>query len=236
MTRQEAKQQAMGGKQGAVPAIIETDGLIFDIDGTLWDSRQTVAKAWNEVIGKYDPGREELDAGFLTGLFGKPMDEIAKALFPDLQGEELERMAGRCFDYENELLYTQPGKVYPGVRETVEQLAEHFPLFIVSNCQKGYIEVCMKGCGIEASITDYLCYGDTKAPKSGTLKRLIARNGLKKPVYVGDTQGDADACEEAGIPMIYAAYGLGKVENPQIMIRSFSELSKLPFKLFPSCR
>lgn len=217
----------MTEKNDKMAAVIKTDSVIFDIDGTLWDSRETVAKAWNKVIGQYDPQRGELDAAFLTGLFGKPMDEIADALFPDLRGEEQERMADRCFEYENELLYTEPGKVYPGVKETMKKLAERFPLFIVSNCQQGYIEVCMKGCGIESYIRDYLCYGDTKTPKSETLKRLIARNGLKNPVYVGDTKGDADACKEAGIPMIYASYGLGSVENPQAVIRSFSELPGL---------
>ena len=95
---------------------IKTDGIIFDIDGTLWDSREVVAEAWNEVIRKYYPERGELSPEFLTGLFGKPMDEIARALFPELTGDALEEMAEKCFDYENELLDTKPGKVYPDVR------------------------------------------------------------------------------------------------------------------------
>lgn len=203
---------------------MKTDGIIFDIDGTLWDSRETVAEAWNEVISQYDPERKTLDRDFLTGLFGKPMDEIARALFPSLQGEALFQMAERCFAYENELLYEKPGKVYPGVRETLEKLSQKFPLFIVSNCQKGYVEVCMKGCGIEALIKDHLCYGDTKAPKSETLRRMIEKHGLKQPVYIGDTQGDADACKEANVPMIYVSYGLGKVDKPQITVDHIEEL------------
>ena len=206
---------------------IKTDGIIFDIDGTLWDSREVVAEAWNEVIRKYYPERGELSPEFLTGLFGKPMDEIARALFPELTGDALEEMAEKCFDYENELLDTKPGKVYPDVRETLTGLAEKFPLFIVSNCQKGYIEVCMKGCGIEPLIKDHLCYGDTRAPKSETLRLLIEKHGLQAPVYVGDTQGDADACKEAGVPMIYVTYGLGKVQNPPRSIDRLAQLLNL---------
>ena len=206
---------------------MKTDGLIFDIDGTLWDSREVVAQAWNEVIRKYFPERKALDKEFLTGLFGKPMDEIAKALFPELAGEKLEHMADLCFSYENEVLYERPGTVYPKVKETLEALSRKVPLFIVSNCQKGYIEVCMKGCHIEELITDHLCYGDTKAPKSETLCRLIKKHGLKHPVYVGDTKGDADACKEAGIPMIFASYGLGKVADAKTVIRSIDELNGL---------
>lgn len=206
---------------------IRTDGIIFDIDGTLWDSRTVVADAWNEVILKYYPDRTALAPEFLTGLFGKPMDEIARALFPELEGQELQEMADKCFDYENALLEKRPGTVYPGVKETLRLLAEKVPLFIVSNCQKGYIEVCMKGCGIEALISDYLCYGDTQAPKNETLLQLIRKNNLKAPVYVGDTQGDADACEKAEVPMIYAAYGLGRVEHPLRMIDRMEQLTQV---------
>lgn len=201
-----------------------TDGVIFDIDGTLWDSRKVVADAWNEVILKYDPERTALAPEFLTGLFGKPMDEIARALFPELTGQKLDEMADRCFDYENRMLEKHPGTVYPGVKETLSVLAQKVPLFIVSNCQKGYIEVCMKGCEIEELISDYLCYGDTNAPKNETLLQLIKKNGLKAPIYVGDTQGDADACEKAGIPMIYVSYGLGRVEHP---VRTIDKMEQL---------
>lgn len=207
--------------------LFQTDGVIFDIDGTLWDSRETVAKAWNRVIVREYPERQELDMEVLTGLFGKPMDEIAAAVFPELTGKERDRMAELCFMYENELLESEPGSVYPDVKETLSALAEKVPLFIVSNCQKGYIEVCMKGCGIEPYIRDYLCYGDTLAPKSETLKQLVERNALKHPVYVGDTEGDRQACLQAGVPMIYAAYGLGEVVDAPAVIHAMRELPKL---------
>ncbi len=200
------------------------DGILFDIDGTIWDSRDTVAESWNEVVRKYYPEKEAFPREFLTGLFGKTMEEIAEALFPELHGREREEIADKCFTYENELLYEKPGRVYPFVKETMELLAKRYPLFIVSNCQKGYIEVCMRGAGIEKLITDHLCYGDTLAPKSETIRRMIEKHGLKHPVYVGDTQGDADACREAGVPMIYVTYGLGRVEQPLLSIDSMREL------------
>ena len=56
------------------------------------------------------------------------------------------------------------------------------------------------------------------------------RNKIRKAVYVGDTQGDADACREAGIPMIYASYGFGEVADPGITIRSLSELLDLDYE------
>ncbi|MCM1537076.1 MAG: HAD family hydrolase [bacterium] len=206
---------------------IKADSIIFDVDGTIWDSRDTVAEAWNAVMERYYPQKGVFPKEFLTGLFGKTMEDIAAALFPELHGEERAQMAERCFQYENELLEEKPGKVYDGVKETMALLSERFPLFIVSNCQCGYIEACMKGAGIASYITDHLCYGDTLAPKSETLRRIAAKHGLRQPVYVGDTQGDADACKEADIPMIFVTYGLGKVEKPRLSAASIRELPKI---------
>lgn len=205
----------------------QADSIIFDVDGTIWDSRDTVAESWNTVMKRYYPEKGSFPKEFLTGLFGKTMEEIAAALFPELHGEERERMAQRCFSYENELLHEKPGRVYDGVKETMAILAKTYPLFIVSNCQRGYIEVCMKGAGIAEFITDHLCYGDTLAPKSGTIRLMIEKHGLKRPVYVGDTQGDADACNEAGVPMIFVTYGLGNVDKPRLSVDSIRELPQV---------
>ena len=50
---------------------------------------------------------------------------------------------------------------------------------------------------------------------------------MKEAVYVGDTQGDANACDMAGVPMIYASYGFGNVEGDYPVIRKFSDLLDL---------
>src|SRR5699024_6611580 len=138
--------------------------------------------------------------GILSGLFGKTMTEIGRALFPDDPEEEQARILDICFRYENDYLRDHPGVVYDGVADTIRKLYEKYPLFIVSNCQLGYIEVTMKGAGIESFIKDHLCFGETQVSKGETLLMLMERNNLKSPVYVGDTQGDADACRFAGIP------------------------------------
>ena len=95
--------------------------------------------------------------------------------------------------------------------ETIRKLAEKYPLFIVSNCQCGYIEVMIESSGIGPFIRDHLCFGETGTPKSETIRALMDRNDLKDVVYVGDTQGDADACRDAGVPFVFAEYGFGDV-------------------------
>ena len=60
----------------------------------------------------------------------------------------------------------------------------------------------------------------------------MERNGITEAVYVGDTQGDADACRMAGIPMIFPAYGFGEVEGEYVTLQSFGELLEIDYDKF----
>lgn len=203
------------------------DSIIFDVDGTIWDSTQSVADSWNIAIKEHSDLNLTLDPVSLSRVFGKTMTEIADAVFPSLDPEKRMELLDFCFDAENRYLETHPGTVYDGVLETVRQLAEKYPLFIVSNCQCGYIEVMLRTTGLEPYIRDHLCFGETMTPKGETIRTLVERNGLESPVYVGDTQGDADACKAAGVPFIFAEYGFGNVPDAKVRIRTFSELKGL---------
>ncbi len=203
------------------------DAIIFDIDGTLWDSRIPVAHSWNHSIEKYTGKLSTFTPEFLGTYFGRTMDVIVNLLLPDKSPEEKEKYGALIFEEENEWLRHEPGILYPGVAETMEALAKRWPLYVVSNCQRGYINVMLQTTGLDRYISGTLCYGDTNEGKGKNLIRICSQYDLQSPVYVGDTQGDADACAEAGILMIYAAYGLGKVEKPWKRIDGFSELLSL---------
>ena len=71
------------------------------------------------------------------------------------------------------------------------------------------------------------CPGRTGLTKGENIKLVIKRNNLKNPIYVGDTQGDANAAKFAGVPFIFAEYGFGEVEEYNESIKSFNELLKL---------
>lgn len=200
------------------------DSIIFDVDGTLWDSRIPIAKSWNASLERYTGKPSGFTAEYLGSLFGRTMEDIAAALLPEATREEQLAFGEVCFQEGNRYLEQEHGTLYPGVKETLDVLAKKYPLYIVSNCQSGYIEVMMATMGLEGYFSGHLCYGDTGYGKGKNLVTLCERYGLQAPVYVGDTQGDANACAEAGIPMIWAAYGLGRVKNPEQTIQSCSEL------------
>ncbi len=202
------------------------DGIIFDIDGTLWDARIVITDAWNITLKKlgYDIVLEYEELG---KLFGKTMQEIFQILFPDMPESEKEILIKSLYETQYEHMAKFPPSLYEGTESTLTELSKKYKLYIVTNAQKGYIETLYKATGIKKYFTDAMCYGDTHAPKSVTIQRICERNNIKAPIYIGDTQGDADQCAIAKVPMIYAAYGLGNVEAPQTAINDIRELIEI---------
>lgn len=206
------------------------EGIIFDVDGTLWDPTEEVAYSWNQAIKEQTDMDRTLTAEQLKREFGKPLEEIMDDLFPELAQKEQERLADHLYKYENKWVETAPCIVYDQMAETVRELSRKYKLFIVSNCQSGYIEAFLKNTGLGEYFADYTCPGDTGKLKGENIRIIMERNGIKEAIYVGDTQGDANACKEAGIPMIFAAYGFGQVEEEHVAIQSFGELLELEFE------
>jgi len=201
------------------------ESLIFDIDGTLWDSRALVAEGYNIQLEREGLQHLFVNADILKPLFGKTMTEIADVLLASIDPAERYDLMERCMATENEFLFRNPCQIgYPGVSETIAKLAKTYRLFIVSNSQKGYPELCIDKLGLTPYIEGHMCFGDTGTGKGQTILTLMKKHGISSAVYIGDTQGDSDACREAGLPFIFCTYGLGQTENYDAKIDSIREL------------
>jgi phosphoglycolate phosphatase len=203
------------------------DSIIFDLDGTLWDSRKTVVHAWNQVIRNHDKVKEELTTQQLKETMGLQMHEIGRILFPQLNEEEREQFINECSEVETRNLNERGGKLYNRVEEVLEILAKKYKLYIVSNCQEGYIEAFYEYHKLQKHFIDYENPGRTGLTKGENIKLIMERNQLKAPVYIGDTEGDRKAALDAGIPFVYAKYGFGEVKKHDYVIESFGELLEL---------
>ncbi|MCQ2593122.1 MAG: HAD family hydrolase [Treponema sp.] len=207
---------------------MQFDSIILDVDGTIWNTTSIVAGAWNLAIEKNFPQVKPVSAEILQGQFGKTMKVIADNLFSVLTEAQKEVLMECCCQEEQKALGENTKDItYPLVIETIIELAKKVPVFIVSNCQKGYIEVVIEKNNIADYITDFECYGNNKKSKDENIALLVQRNHLQKPVYVGDTQGDCDACKKAGVPFIFAEYGFGSADSYYASIKNFSELKNL---------
>lgn len=204
------------------------DGIIFDLDGTMWDATNAISISWNMAVKEFKEleGRKITDEE-LQGVMGLPMDEIAEKLFRSLNKEMQLKVLEKCCEVENNYLTVHGGRLYPELEPTLEYLSDSYKLFIVSNGQSGYIQSFLNAHNLGKYFTDYCSWGDNKVPKGENNKLIIKRNNLKNAIYVGDTLKDQMSAEYAGIPFVYAKYGFGKAEKYDYAIDTFSDLKKI---------
>lgn len=207
--------------------------LIFDIDGTLWNSTPIAAKAWTRAAK--ESGVDKIKDMIITDKilqkeFGKPMDVIADDLFGDIDKDAKAKLLENCCRLEHEYLEANEEDIsYPDMRETMKRLSLTHRIFIVSNCQTGYIELVMKKNKITELVEDFECFGATGLSKGENISLVMKRNGLSKEetVYIGDTYGDYVASKDADIPFLFASYGFGAVETPDLIANSFSQIEDM---------
>ena len=211
-------------------------GILFDLDGTLWDSSAECTEAWNTVIREQVGRPEQFTVDDMHNFMGRTMEAIAALMFPALPEAERLHILDLCTAHEHDYLRSHPAKLYDGERAVIAELAKEYALGVVSNCQDGYIEIYLDQCGFSERYCDHECAGRTGLSKGQNIRLVMERQGITDCVYVGDTQGDADAAKEAGIPFIHAAYGFGRPDFCDAAIRDISGLPEAAASIFESVK
>ncbi|WP_294412554.1 HAD family hydrolase [uncultured Ruminococcus sp.] len=206
-------------------------GLIFDMDGTLWDSSENVAASWIEKIRELGIDMPDITKEDVMGVMGLTMDKIADIIFKGFSKEKRMELLDACCLHENDYLRDHGGELYPDLEKTLVKLSESYGLYIVSNCQKGYIEAFLEHYGFDRYFADIECYGNNLKEKGDNIALLAKRNELDKAWYVGDIQGDYDATMKAGLDFIHSAYGFGTIRQTVPELKQFSDLPDLMEKL-----
>ena len=204
------------------------ESLIFDIDGTLWDSRALVAEGYNVQLQAEGLEHLFVTVDDLTPLFGKVMTDLADALLGSIPAESRYDLMERCMATENRYLQENPCRIgYPKVKEVIGSLSKKHRIFVVTNAQRGYAEVCIEKLGLGEYVSGWLSFGDTGTTKGKTIRTLMAKHSIEDAVYIGDTQGDYEATVEAGIPFIWCSFGFGNPEHYDARVDSFEQLLDL---------
>ncbi|WP_347219706.1 HAD family hydrolase [Chryseobacterium sp.] len=201
--------------------------LIFDLDGTLWDSRATIIKIWNDVLGKHQLIQQELKPDDMNQYMGLLAHDILKDMLPGISDLQIEELLSEVVAQENQVLRIQGGILYSSVEDTLKSLANTHNLFIVSNCQDGYIESFLEYYQFNNLFADFESHGRTQKTKSENIQLLMERNNLSidDSVYVGDTQTDYDSAASNELPFIFCEYGFGKLSKQhEAQISVFSDL------------
>lgn len=206
---------------------MKTDGVLFDLDGTLWDATAGITEVWNDILRREEPGMPPFTRQQIQSCMGLLLPDIGRRLFPHAQPGRQQELVDAFCRQEQALLRRTGGTLYRGMEETLQRLHSDFPLFIVSNCQDGYIECFFEAHAMSTLFRDTECSGRTGLPKAQNITLLAQRNGLKAPVYVGDTALDGKSAREAGVPFIHARYGFGTADAADAVIDSITELPGL---------
>jgi phosphoglycolate phosphatase len=205
------------------------DSIIFDLDGTLWDSTDTITGAWQSAL-KQAPymSNEVMTRERVRSITGMTYDKIFEKLFPFLNAQQRAEVQRLCSISELEILHKEGGTLYPGLNDTLNYLGKKYKLYIVSNCQSGYIELFLDLNNMHSHFLGHQCFGTKGNPKADNIRDIVTDHQLTSPVYIGDTMGDYESATKAGVPFIFASYGFGVVESGQVAtINSFEELQVL---------
>ena len=196
------------------------NSLIFDLDGTLWDSTKQIKIVWNNIAQKYNINLSEFTIESIMGLNNAEI--ISKIFNNDISlGNSF---LDECQKSENEFLAIHGGNIYPNTIHTIQELSKKYNLYIVSNCQKGYIETFLEFYNLNHYFKDFECSGNTDLPKASNIKLLMKRNSIDNSIYIGDTEKDYDAAINSNNRFIWASYGFGDCKNYDYCINDIKEL------------
>lgn len=201
------------------------DSIGFDLDGTLWDSTDSITKAWRTVAAEFGVHLPDLEE--MKSVMGLNRIDLMKKLFPDMD----EKASADFFDRATvecvRELRLHGGKLYDGVEETLRELSKHYKLYIVSNCQESYMNAFLSYHKLGKYFCDFAYEDPDTLSKGENIKKVIARNGLTSSVYIGDTQGDCNAAKLAAVPFGFAAYGFGTVDRYDYIFSSFFDIGEI---------
>ena len=202
---------------------MQNKGVIFDLDGTLWDVTESTFYSTNVVTQKHK--LKEISKETICNVFGCDKEESAKLYFPELQLSKSLNLMDEIAKVNIENLNQNGGVLYSNLEKVIIELSKKYTLFIVSNtAESKYIEAFLYSSKLKRYFSDYIAASEINISKGEAIKKIISKNNLKNAIYVGDTKKDLEAAKIAQIPFIYAQYGFGKKLKTQYNIYDIKEL------------
>ena len=205
--------------------------IFFDLDGTLWNAIDMIKNSWNITMESLNkPYR--FDYGVIKSTMGLTPEETVKLLYKDLPLDEGLELFRVCFKNQLAYLSKNPGKLYKNEIQVLSELSVKYPLYIVSNSEKGYIDDYLNGYNLKNIFKGYLCAGDTGLDKGQNIVYLKSKENIDEVIYVGDTKKDLIESNKAKVKFIHAQYGFGIIDNDKNFIKSLDELPAMVDILF----
>ena len=200
--------------------------IIFDLDGTLWDTREITLKSANIVAAKY-PDIKEITMIEVEGGMGYSFEETSEIYMPYLDKDRREKYFRKIIDTNIDLINKEGTKLYEGVKDTIINLSKDYKLGIVTNNNDNYVKSFFKSSGLEEYFTDYMGAASYNLTKGEAIKKLVSKYNEKTNYYVGDIKQDMISSEDAGVTFIHAKYGFDKELETKYFINDIRKLPEL---------
>ena len=198
--------------------------VIFDLDGTLWETLDCNYECMNEIAKKYN--LNPIDKETICKNFGNSKAQSAKLFFPNLSQEEAFKILDESDALNIKKLTESGAYIYPGLEEALFNLKQKYDLYIVSNtATKKYIEAFLISTKLFKYFNDYYAASEILLPKGNTIIKLMDDYYIDEAIYVGDTKIDFEASIRAKIPFIQCLYGFGEELDCKYKINDISELN-----------
>lgn len=200
--------------------------IIFDLDGTLWNTEDVSYEVVKEIVKKYD-FLQEITKDTIAKTMGCTFEETAEMFMPYLEKEKREEILQEMLDKTAEKLTVVGGNLYDGLEEVLIELKKKYKLAIVSNCAAGYIESFLDSANLRKYFEDFAAAAKMKVTKAEAIKAVLERNNIAKAVYVGDTIKDFEASQNAEMDFIQAKYGFGQDLKTEYSVNEITELPNI---------
>lgn len=200
--------------------------IVFDLDGTIVDSRRDLAESANEMLGTYGAGALSVDA--VTRMVGEGARVLVERALvaAGLDPAEPEALARFLAAYDRRLLgHTRS---YEGLGDVMQEAARDTTLAVLTNKPEAPSRRLLDAFDLTRSVR-WVIGGDSgfaRKPDPGGLLDLMARAGVAatRTMMVGDSPVDAETARRAGATFCAALYGFGRATGGDFAVTSAAEL------------
>ncbi len=215
------------------------EAAIFDMDGTLFRTETLLLPAYRQTFDSLRAeglfhGETPPEKLILGGL-GMLLEHIWELVMPGSSPELKRRADELLLTYQLDGLAAGVGELYPGVRETLEELKNRgVRLFVASNGLESYVKQVARWQRIDELFEPgglYRAGEYTTRSKVDLVRLLMQRHDVRSGWMVGDRSSDVEAGKENGLVVIgcdYAGFGEGReLEGSDVRVSSFPQLLEL---------
>ncbi|MCC7008072.1 MAG: HAD-IA family hydrolase [Acidobacteria bacterium] len=190
--------------------------VVFDLDGTIIDSRRDLADSANRLLATY--GAPPLAVDAVAGMVGDGARQLVGRVLAAAGVEtDLEPALQRFLAIYGDrlIVHTRP---YDGIVEVLRALAARSSLALLTNKPEGLSRRILAAFDL-ASMFPQVVGGDSgfaRKPDPAGLRHLIAQHGTAaaRTVCVGDSMIDVETARAAGAAVVAARYGFGHLREP----------------------